>query len=151
MFSRTLGVAARIRFYTAWKDRLPVCTSTRNYTRKFVSHLDVALTAEADAEVDVQGRVLSQHAVISTFDLFSIGGVLQCIPRRTKPLICALAVGPSSSHTVGPMRAGKIFIKDLEGLHLLAKVRVPYLRPFISPEIMLLGPLHQDSLVSSLS
>ncbi|KAJ7281745.1 L-serine ammonia-lyase [Mycena rebaudengoi] len=32
-----------------------------------------------------------EHAVISTFDLFSIG------------------VGPSSSHTVGPMRAGKIF------------------------------------------
>lgn len=29
-----------------------------------------------------------EHAVISTFDLFSIG------------------IGPSSSHTVGPMRAG---------------------------------------------
>lgn len=31
-------------------------------------------------------------------------------------------VGPSSSHTVGPMRAGKIFIGDLEGLGLLEKV-----------------------------
>jgi hypothetical protein len=31
-------------------------------------------------------------------------------------------VGPSSSHTVGPMRAGKIFIQDLEQLNLLEKV-----------------------------
>ncbi|CAK5273905.1 unnamed protein product [Mycena citricolor] len=46
----------------------------------------------------------SEHAVISTFDLFSIG------------------VGPSSSHTVGPMRAGKIFCADLEELNLLQKV-----------------------------
>ncbi|KIY52904.1 L-serine ammonia-lyase [Fistulina hepatica ATCC 64428] len=44
-----------------------------------------------------------EHAVISTFDLFSIG------------------VGPSSSHTVGPMRAGKIFITDLKELELLEK------------------------------
>ncbi|KAG5722530.1 L-serine dehydratase tdcG [Termitomyces sp. T112] len=46
-----------------------------------------------------------EHAVISTFDLFSIG------------------VGPSSSHTVGPMRAGKIFITDLEELNLLSQIR----------------------------
>jgi len=46
-----------------------------------------------------------EHAVISTFDLFSIG------------------VGPSSSHTVGPMRAGKIFIADLQELQLLEKVK----------------------------
>ena len=46
-----------------------------------------------------------EHAVISTFDLFSIG------------------VGPSSSHTVGPMRAGKIFINDLRELGLLEKVK----------------------------
>jgi hypothetical protein len=31
-------------------------------------------------------------------------------------------VGPSSSHTVGPMRAGKIFIADLQQLGLLEKV-----------------------------
>ncbi|KAL7419223.1 hypothetical protein Q5752_006060 [Cryptotrichosporon argae] len=35
------------------------------------------------------------HAVVSTFDLFSVG------------------VGPSSSHTVGPMRAAKIFAHSL--------------------------------------
>lgn len=33
-------------------------------------------------------------------------------------------VGPSSSHTVGPMRAGKIFINDLLELNLLDKVCV---------------------------
>lgn len=33
-------------------------------------------------------------------------------------------VGPSSSHTVGPMRAGKIFITDLNELGLLDKVRI---------------------------
>lgn len=44
------------------------------------------------------------HAVVSTFDLFSIG------------------VGPSSSHTVGPMRAAKIFITDLKELNVLDKV-----------------------------
>ncbi|KAK1925700.1 serine dehydratase alpha chain-domain-containing protein [Papiliotrema laurentii] len=38
---------------------------------------------------------LAAHAVISTFDLFSIG------------------IGPSSSHTVGPMRAAKIFTYSL--------------------------------------
>ncbi|KAF8318724.1 L-serine ammonia-lyase [Clavulina sp. PMI_390] len=48
------------------------------------------------------GRV--EHAVISTFDLFSIG------------------VGPSSSHTVGPLRAAKIFIMDLKELGVLEQV-----------------------------
>ncbi|KAL1878534.1 hypothetical protein VTK73DRAFT_7875 [Phialemonium thermophilum] len=45
-----------------------------------------------------------EHAVISTFDLFSIG------------------IGPSSSHTVGPMRAGNIFVSDLEEAGLLQRV-----------------------------
>ncbi|KAF9457198.1 serine dehydratase alpha chain-domain-containing protein [Collybia nuda] len=54
---------------------------------------------------DTPARQLPEHAVISTFDLFSIG------------------VGPSSSHTVGPMRAGKIFIEDLRELGLLEEVR----------------------------
>jgi L-serine deaminase len=45
-----------------------------------------------------------EHAVISTFDLFSIG------------------LGPSSSHTVGPMRAGNIFVTDLIEADLLRKV-----------------------------
>lgn len=45
-----------------------------------------------------------EHAVISTFDLFSIG------------------IGPSSSHTVGPMRAGNIFIVDIVEANILPKV-----------------------------
>ncbi|KAG9301375.1 hypothetical protein G9A89_018047 [Geosiphon pyriformis] len=44
------------------------------------------------------------HAVVSTFDLFSIG------------------IGPSSSHTVGPMRAAKIFIHDLKTHKVLDKI-----------------------------
>ncbi|KAL1747919.1 serine dehydratase alpha chain-domain-containing protein [Schizophyllum fasciatum] len=50
-------------------------------------------------------RQLPEHAVISTFDLFSIG------------------VGPSSSHTVGPMRAGKIFVTDLREMGVLDRVK----------------------------
>lgn len=51
-----------------------------------------------------QEKPRAEHAVISTFDLFSIG------------------VGPSSSHTVGPMRAGRIFVHDLKQYNLLEKV-----------------------------
>lgn len=61
--------------------------------------------AQEDGDVVDSGRVKPEHAVISTFDLFSIG------------------VGPSSSHTVGPMRAGKIFITDLQELGLLDRVQ----------------------------
>ncbi|KAM0787832.1 hypothetical protein ACM66B_003886 [Microbotryomycetes sp. NB124-2] len=50
-------------------------------------------------------RPRPEHAVVSTFDLFSVG------------------VGPSSSHTVGPMRAGKIYIQDLKNMGILDKVR----------------------------
>ena len=57
------------------------------------------------AKVPEAGLTRPQHAVISAFDLFSIG------------------VGPSSSHTVGPMRAGKIFITDLQELGMLEKVK----------------------------
>ena len=38
------------------------------------------------------------HAVVSTFDLFSIG------------------IGPSSSHTVGPMRAARLFVEDISSI-----------------------------------
>ncbi|MFZ7199553.1 serine dehydratase beta chain, partial [Avibacterium avium] len=42
--------------------------------------------------------------MISVFDMFKIG------------------IGPSSSHTVGPMKAGKQFVDDLVARNLLAKV-----------------------------
>ncbi|PWN35151.1 L-serine ammonia-lyase [Meira miltonrushii] len=65
--------------------------------------------SSADAKKEEQGpgtysEADHEHAVISTFDLFSIG------------------IGPSSSHTVGPMRAGNIFINDLHDAGLLQDV-----------------------------
>ncbi|TFK39348.1 serine dehydratase alpha chain-domain-containing protein [Crucibulum laeve] len=66
---------------------------------------NLAVKPQDDAPDTTPERQLPEHAVISTFDLFSIG------------------VGPSSSHTVGPMRAGKIFIADLKELNLLEKVK----------------------------
>lgn len=42
--------------------------------------------------------------MISVFDMFKIG------------------IGPSSSHTVGPMKAGKQFIDDSVSRHQLAQV-----------------------------
>ncbi|ORY03866.1 L-serine ammonia-lyase [Basidiobolus meristosporus CBS 931.73] len=47
----------------------------------------------------------TKHGVVSTFDMFSIG------------------VGPSSSHTVGPMRAGKMFVEELTSRGILEKVK----------------------------
>ncbi|GAA5914777.1 uncharacterized protein JCM6883_001091 [Sporobolomyces salmoneus] len=63
-------------------------------------------SSDSSAQIDEAAALpRAEHAVISTFDLFSIG------------------VGPSSSHTVGPMRAGKIFVNDLIDLGLLEKVK----------------------------
>ncbi|KAI0020273.1 serine dehydratase alpha chain-domain-containing protein [Xylariomycetidae sp. FL0641] len=63
-----------------------------------------------------------EHAVISTFDLFSIG------------------IGPSSSHTVGPMRAGNIFVADLAEAGLLHKVHK--MRIWIYGSLALTGEGH---------
>ncbi|KAK7990490.1 L-serine ammonia-lyase [Apiospora arundinis] len=59
---------------------------------------------EEEGEGGTYSEADHEHAVISTFDLFSIG------------------IGPSSSHTVGPMRAGNIFITDLIEAGLLQQV-----------------------------
>jgi len=59
---------------------------------------------DEDAQTGTYSEADHEHAVISTFDLFSIG------------------IGPSSSHTVGPMRAGNIFVTDLLEAGLLHKV-----------------------------
>ncbi|KAF8196657.1 L-serine ammonia-lyase [Mycena galopus ATCC 62051] len=67
--------------------------------------LGPSFTPKPHQRLHSDARIHPEHAVISTFDLFSIG------------------VGPSSSHTVGPMRAGKIFCADLKELDLLHKVR----------------------------
>lgn len=60
--------------------------------------------ASEDGETGDYSEADHEHAVISTFDLFSIG------------------IGPSSSHTVGPMRAGNIFVEDLAQANLLHRV-----------------------------
>ncbi|KAI8379023.1 serine dehydratase beta chain-domain-containing protein [Blakeslea trispora] len=71
-------------------------------SKRFVS----SSSAEEQSNVDptIAAATNDHHAVVSTFDLFSIG------------------VGPSSSHTVGPMRAAKIFITDLRDHNVLDKV-----------------------------
>ncbi|KPV75563.1 uncharacterized protein RHOBADRAFT_53529 [Rhodotorula graminis WP1] len=61
-------------------------------------------TPDQDDPVPADVLPRAEHAVISAFDLFSIG------------------VGPSSSHTVGPMRAAKIFVEDLRRFGILDKV-----------------------------
>ncbi|KAJ3226008.1 hypothetical protein HK099_005714 [Clydaea vesicula] len=57
---------------------------------------------DKSSTVSAEKSELVQHAVLSTFDLFSIG------------------IGPSSSHTVGPMRAARIFVTELEEHNVLA-------------------------------
>src|ERR1700754_3896644 len=59
---------------------------------------------------------------VSVFDLFSIG------------------IGPSSSHTVGPMRAGAIFVADLVEANLLS--RVDRIRVSIYGSLALTGEGH---------
>ena len=73
----------------------------------YSSFADAQFEGTQDSSKDVSGKSENdtEHAVISTFDLFSIG------------------IGPSSSHTVGPMRAGAIFVSDLKQAGLLNKVK----------------------------
>ncbi|KAI8069718.1 serine dehydratase alpha chain-domain-containing protein [Gongronella butleri] len=74
------------------------------YHRGIVACFRSYSTPNVAAQPDKADPETDHHAVVSTFDLFSIG------------------VGPSSSHTVGPMRAAKFFINDLKDHELLEKV-----------------------------
>ncbi|KAJ2159615.1 hypothetical protein GGF46_002899 [Coemansia sp. RSA 552] len=108
-----LGPAPRIRspgaLRLAWAGPTGACRVGR---RGFATSLAVANAeprpSDKRAEEETPGPSAKQdptsHAVVSTFDLFSIG------------------VGPSSSHTVGPMRAGKIFAQDLVDHGVLDRV-----------------------------
>jgi len=63
-------------------------------------------------------------------------------------------VGPSSSHTVGPMRAARIFITDLKELSLLEKVspfQCLYSESHIERSYWVKGGYCQDKFVSHLS
>ncbi|TRM65258.1 serine dehydratase alpha chain-domain-containing protein [Schizophyllum amplum] len=100
--ARRLPRAARIRY-----------TPVRPWLR--ASAYSSLVSLKQDGESGASERHLPEHAVISTFDLFSIG------------------VGPSSSHTVGPMRAGKIFVTDLKDMGVLDRV--------VTAKIVLYGSL----------
>ncbi|KAI1104591.1 serine dehydratase alpha chain-domain-containing protein [Jackrogersella minutella] len=71
---------------------------------RYLSATPTSSEGNEDALSGTYSEADHEHAVISTFDLFSIG------------------IGPSSSHTVGPMRAGGIFVADLVEAGLLDKV-----------------------------
>ncbi|GAA5801522.1 serine dehydratase beta chain-domain-containing protein [Helicostylum pulchrum] len=71
-------------------------TTCIRYQKLFLSTVATATTEEYN-DID-------HHNIVSTFNLFSIG------------------IGPSSSRTVGPMSASKIFIQDLKQHNMLSKV-----------------------------
>ncbi|KAG6856662.1 hypothetical protein H0H87_002039 [Tephrocybe sp. NHM501043] len=98
--ARTPLVRSRLN----WQRLLRSRVATASFVRR-TSRPAFRLKPEEDEDSDSTPLQRPEHAVISTFDLFSIG------------------VGPSSSHTVGPMRAGKIFITDLEELNLLKQIK----------------------------
>jgi hypothetical protein len=62
------------------------------------------------------------QSMLSSLPLISSVSVVRHGYPTQISLITQYLVGPSSSHTVGPMRAGKIFIADLADLKLLEEV-----------------------------
>ncbi|KAK1254207.1 hypothetical protein MKX08_008202 [Trichoderma sp. CBMAI-0020] len=93
--TRQLGVAAK---YTSKHALTPFASKYRGFSST------ISVRNNFDDDQGTYSESDHEHAVISTFDLFSIG------------------IGPSSSHTVGPMRAGNIFVADLLAAGLLPKV-----------------------------
>lgn len=107
MFSSTIRIALRVR-PPHFLRHVPVGGNRKishSIASQYPTNTLTSSQASDDSALAEMEKVKPGHAVISTFDLFSIG------------------VGPSSSHTVGPMRAGKIFIADLQELQLLEKVK----------------------------
>lgn len=107
---------------------LPLALSTRRFASQ-------ALATPANEDDPVPADVLprAEHAVISAFGppllpLSDPPPARQLTPRSPTFLhsaradLFSIGVGPSSSHTVGPMRAAKIFVEDLHRLGLLDRV-----------------------------
>lgn len=86
------------------KSQLLSCAPRVSISRNFSNTAFRPNSFDDDSRTGTYSESDHEHAVISTFDLFSIG------------------IGPSSSHTVGPMRAGNIFVSDLNEAGLLQKV-----------------------------
>lgn len=109
MISSTTRIALRARLGRPHFLRHVSVGGNRKISHSIASHYPtntlISSQAKDHSGLGEMEKVKPGHAVISTFDLFSIG------------------VGPSSSHTVGPMRAGKIFIADLQELQMLEKVK----------------------------
>nr|UWK20057.1 L-serine dehydratase [Trichoderma albolutescens] len=117
---RQLGLSRSAAIRTSWSSlsKLPLGAASRhchkiqvlNRTPCLSISRNLSTTAfrrnsfDDDSRTGTYNESDHEHAVISTFDLFSIG------------------IGPSSSHTVGPMRAGNIFVSDLNEAGLLQKV-----------------------------
>ncbi|KAK7228006.1 hypothetical protein V2G26_000176 [Clonostachys chloroleuca] len=82
--------------------------SLHSTSRRHISSTEANFSSDGEGGDEAPSGTYSEadheHAVISTFDLFSIG------------------IGPSSSHTVGPMRAGNIFVADLIDADVMQKV-----------------------------
>lgn len=107
--------------------RFPFSFVARYSTINALARSKEEIERESNEESGADAKPLEQHehAVISAFDLFSIGGMFEFLIVLMMLMMENIApVGPSSSHTVGPMRAGKIFINDLLELELLDKVRI---------------------------
>ena len=49
--------------------------------------------------------------------------VIVCLMKTSLFEIFKIGIGPSSSHTVGPMRAAGMFVRGLDQKHLLKRVR----------------------------
>jgi hypothetical protein len=117
IFHRTSRL--RLRIAPPFNRTLPSRTVNAGITT--LSH-NVHENGDSKSNVET-GPERPEHAVISTFDLFSIGGKSQVSDRMSDVMVRSPSiVGPSSSHTVGPMRAGRIFVNDLLELGLLEKV-----------------------------
>ena len=118
--SRSLGKVIRYASFhlaswtTPWHRPLVLPYTTRSQAAQAplnygLGHRSLTIDAAAESNGDKRDTASQEHALISTFDLFSIG------------------IGPSSSHTVGPMRAGNIFVADLieaNLLHQVARIRI---------------------------
>ncbi|KAI1209718.1 serine dehydratase alpha chain-domain-containing protein [Annulohypoxylon truncatum] len=114
LLRNAVGITSR-RVTTRWQTntvgtnqlrwgRISAGISSRRLQTRYLSTTPASLNSNEDAQSGTYSETDHEHAVISTFDLFSVG------------------IGPSSSHTVGPMRAGGIFVADLVEAGLLDKV-----------------------------
>ncbi|KIW78353.1 L-serine ammonia-lyase [Fonsecaea pedrosoi CBS 271.37] len=99
-YGRTEPTRGRSR----WSTKHPAILGTQHFRPFSTGPLRQYTEDDGEDDAGTYSEADYEHAVISTFDLFSIG------------------IGPSSSHTVGPMRAGNIFVADLVEANLLHRV-----------------------------